>query len=246
MVIAHRGDSLHAPEQTIAAFRRAAALGADMIEADVRRTRDGRLVLLHDASVDRTTNGGGPVAALTLDEVRVLDAGSWFSPAFAGERVPELGELFELAEQEKVALCLEAKAESPAQQATLARELAHEIEARGRLGVDVLASFDHEALASARREVPGLRCAPDRLPERGPSDAGALVALASATGAEIVQHHHADLTAAVVAHVQRAGIDVWAWPVNTREEIERVLDFGVAGVMGDDVAALVACLGDPA
>ena len=242
-MIAHRGDSLHAPEQTIAAFRRAAALGADMIEADVRRTRDGRLVLLHDPNVDRTTNGHGPVAALTLDELRRLDAGSWFSSAFAGERVPELGELYELAEREGVALCLEAKREAPAEQGALARELAREIASRNRLGVDVLASFDHDALVRAAREVQGLRCAPDRLPERGQSDGRTLVAQVSAIGARIVQHHHADLTPAVVADVQGSGIDVWAWPVNTRGEIERVLDFGVAGVMGDDVAALVTCAG---
>ena len=226
-MIAHRGDSLHAPEQTIAAFRRAAALGADMIEADVRRTRDGRLVLLHDPNVDRTTNGHGPVAALTLDELRRLDAGSWFSSAFAGERVPELGELYELAEREGVALCLEPKREAPAEQGALARELAREIASRNRLGGDVLASFDHDALARAAREVHGRT----------------LVAQVSAIGARIVQHHHADLTPAVVADVQGSGIDVWAWPVNTRGEIERVLDFGVAGVMGDDVAALVTCAG---
>jgi glycerophosphoryl diester phosphodiesterase len=230
----------------MAAFRQAADRGADMLEADVRLTRDGRLVLLHDADVDRTTNGRGPAAALTLDELRRLDAGGWFSPAFADERVPELAELYELAEQEGVALCLEVKAESPAGYAALARELAGEIALRGRLDVDVLASFDHEALAEAARTVPGLRCAPDRLPERGASDGRALVAQASAIGASILQHHHEDLTAAAVADVQGAGIDVWAWPVNTHEEIERVLDFGVAGVMGDDVAALVGCVGDRA
>jgi len=93
LVIAHRGESATAPEQTLVAFELAAELGADMIEADVRRTPDGRLVLLHDALLDRTTDGRGPLSALSFDELRQLDAGSWFSPRFAGERIPLLDEL---------------------------------------------------------------------------------------------------------------------------------------------------------
>jgi glycerophosphoryl diester phosphodiesterase len=239
-VIAHRGESIHAPEQTLAAFRLAVELGADMIEADVRRTRDGRLVMLHDARVDRTTDGHGLVSELSFDQVRSLDAGAWFSPAFTGERIPTLDELFDLADGASIALCLEVKADSSADQAALVSAIAGEIRARGRLALDVLASFDHGALAEAVRAVPGLRCAPDRLPERGPSDGRALIEQAALIGAGIVQHHHADLTAEAVAEAQEAGVDVWAWPANTPPEIERVLAFGVAGVMGDDVAAIVA------
>jgi glycerophosphoryl diester phosphodiesterase len=244
LVIAHRGESTNAPEQTVAAFRLAAELGADMIEADVQRTADGRLVLLHDATVDRTTNGYGPVTAFTFDELQVLDAGSWFSAAFADERIPALDELFDLAQHAELRLCLEVKGASAEEQSSLACAVAAEIASRGRLVLDVLASFDHDALGEAARAVPGLRCAPDRLPERGPSDMRDLVAQAGAVGAHIVQHHHEDLTADVVAEVQACGIDIWAWPANTRPEIERVLDMHVAGVMGNDVSAIVDCVAD--
>jgi glycerophosphoryl diester phosphodiesterase len=111
MVIAHRGDSRTCPEQTIAAYTQAAERGAEMIEADVHRTRDGRLIMLHDATLDRTTSGSGPVAAIDHVELRTLDAGSWFSPDFAGERVPTLDELFDLAQRFDIALCLEVKSE---------------------------------------------------------------------------------------------------------------------------------------
>jgi glycerophosphoryl diester phosphodiesterase len=245
-VIAHRGESMHAPEQTLAAYGRAVELGAEMIEADVRRTRDGHLVLLHDATVDRTTDGRGPVAELSFVEVRRLDAGGWFAAAFAGEQVPALDELFELAGDARISLCLEVKGESLEVRRELAHEVARAIAERGRLELDVLASFDHAALADAARAVPGLRCAPDRLPERGPSTGSELVAQAHAIGAPIVQHHHEDLTAAAVAETQRAGVEVWAWPTNTRAEIERVLALDVAGVMGDDVATLVECVSAPA
>lgn len=90
--IAHRGASAVAPENTLAAFEKAAQLGADGIELDVRLCADGVPVVIHDASVDATTDGSGRVAGMTLAELKQLDAGSWFGPAFAGERIPTLAE----------------------------------------------------------------------------------------------------------------------------------------------------------
>jgi len=242
LVIAHRGHSSGAPEQTLAAFTQAVDLGADMIEADVRRTRDGRLVMCHDALVDRTTNGTGNVADHTYEELRRLDAGGWFDARFAGERVPSLAELYDLAVDTGVALCLEVKGETVEERRAIAHAVGEEILRRGRLHEDVLSSFDHDALAAAARAVPGLRTAPDRLPERGPADARTMVEQARAIAAPIIQVHHEDLDAQTVADVQAAGIEVWAWPPLTDAEIERVLAMGTAGVMGDDVAAIRAAL----
>jgi glycerophosphoryl diester phosphodiesterase len=232
-----------APEQTNAAYEAAIRLGADMIEADVRRTRDGVLVMLHDATLDRTTDQTGPLADRTLAELAAVDAGSWFGPEFHGARIPTLEELFDLADPSGVALCLEAKGETPAEVREIALAVGGQIARRGRLGTDVLSSFDHDALAAAAAQVPGLALAPDRLPERGPSSVGSLVQQARAIGARIVQHHHLDLTAEVVAAVQALGIEVWAWPVNTIEEITRCHAMGVIGLMSDDVAALVEVTG---
>jgi len=92
LVVGHRGTVKFAPENTIAAFRKAIEMGADLLEMDVRETRDGHLVLMHDSTVNRTTNGRGRVAAMTLAEIKRLDAGSWFSSEFEGERVPTLKE----------------------------------------------------------------------------------------------------------------------------------------------------------
>jgi glycerophosphoryl diester phosphodiesterase len=88
----HRGASAVAPENTYAAFEQAVLDGAEYTETDIRVTSDGALILLHDATVDRTTDGHGPVSSLTLDEVRKLDAGSWFGEPFRGQRIPELHE----------------------------------------------------------------------------------------------------------------------------------------------------------
>jgi glycerophosphoryl diester phosphodiesterase len=242
LVIAHRGNSAGAPEQTLAAFGQAVELGADMIEADVRRSRDGRLVLMHDALLDRTTSGHGRVDAATLDELRRLDAGEWFDARYAGQGIPTLDELFELAQSGGVGLCLEAKGETAEEHASVAQAIAHEIVRRGRLAVDVLASFDHRCLGAAAVAVPGLRLAPDRLPERGPAHGHALVEQAAAVGAEIIQVHHDDLTRAAVDEAHRAGVAVWPWPPETAFEIERVLALGADAVMGDDVALIVSTL----
>lgn len=90
IVVGHRGTTKFAPENTIPAFEIAIEYGADLIEMDIRETKDGELVIMHDETVDRTTNGTGKVAEHTLKEIKELDAGSWFSPEFEGVRVPTL------------------------------------------------------------------------------------------------------------------------------------------------------------
>jgi glycerophosphoryl diester phosphodiesterase len=97
MVIAHRGEHLKHPENTLPAFQAAIDAGADYFELDVRTTSDGKFVLMHDSTLDRTTNGTGEVYKHTFDEIRALDAGAKFSPAFAGTKVPTLDEAFDLA-----------------------------------------------------------------------------------------------------------------------------------------------------
>jgi glycerophosphoryl diester phosphodiesterase len=96
-VISHRGEHLHHPENTMAAFQAAIDSGADYFELDVRTTSDGKFVIMHDGTLDRTTNGTGEVYKHTFDEIRALDAGAKFSPAFAGTKVPTLDEAFDLA-----------------------------------------------------------------------------------------------------------------------------------------------------
>src|SRR5512136_2618397 len=88
LVIAHRGSSATGPENTLAAFQLAAEQEADAIELDVDLTRDGQVIVMHDATIDRTTDGHGHVTDLTLDEIRRVDAGAWKSAEFKGERVP--------------------------------------------------------------------------------------------------------------------------------------------------------------
>jgi len=92
IVVGHRGTVKFAPENTIAAFNKAIEFGADLLEMDVRETKDGYLIIMHDSTVDRTTNGTGKVSDMDLSQIKQLDAGSWFAPDFKGEQVPTLEE----------------------------------------------------------------------------------------------------------------------------------------------------------
>ncbi len=109
LAIAHRGASGYAPENTLAAFRRAVSLGVTFIETDLHLTRDAHFVAIHDETVNRTTTGQGVVQHMTLAEIRRLDAGSWFGSEFMGERIPTLPEVLEFARKHDVVFYLELK-----------------------------------------------------------------------------------------------------------------------------------------
>jgi len=115
--IAHRGASAWAPENTMASFRLALNMGADGFELDVQLTSDDQVVVIHDSSVDRTTNGTGRIAQLSFSQLRQLDAGSWFNsakprrakPGYVGERIPLLTEVLDLAKQHNITTYVELK-----------------------------------------------------------------------------------------------------------------------------------------
>src|SRR3981081_1641417 len=108
-VIGHRGAMGHCPENTFASFERGLELGADWIELDVHLSRDGALMVIHDETVDRTTNGSGLVQEHTLAELKELDAGAWFSPAYGGQRIPTLDEVLVWARARGTILDIEIK-----------------------------------------------------------------------------------------------------------------------------------------
>jgi glycerophosphoryl diester phosphodiesterase len=151
-VAAHRGASRLAPENTLAAFSAALAQGAKAIELDVHLSRDERAVVIHDDTVDRTTNGSGPVSGLDSSEVKQLDAGSWWSPGFKGEPVPFLEEAIALTEGRAV-LHVELKGARANLLAGQVVKMVRQLEATERV---VVMSFDLDAVLAAREAGPGL------------------------------------------------------------------------------------------
>src|SRR3970040_167766 len=152
-LIAHRGASGTAPENTMAAFRRAIELGANFIETDLQLTRDAHLVAIHDVTLERTTNGHGTVRDHTLAELRQLDAGSWFSPEFAGEKIPTMDEIFGLAREADVVFFLELKADVLW---GVEHKLAHALRQSGEAARTMVLSFHDRILANVHRLDPTL------------------------------------------------------------------------------------------
>jgi glycerophosphoryl diester phosphodiesterase len=238
LAMAHRGQRATYPEQTLEAYRAAIELGCEAIECDVQLTRDGRAVMLHDLTVDRTTDGHGPIAELDWAEVQRLDAGSWFDPRFRGCRVPSLDETIELSLATGIPLCIEVKG-TPADAPRTAAVVAAVLRDRDLLERMFISSFDHAALATATSVAGRALLAPERLPESGPADPAAAVAQATALGATVLQHRWEDLTPDVVAALHDAGVAVWSWPIDSLESIAHSVAVGADGVIGDDVGLLL-------
>jgi glycerophosphoryl diester phosphodiesterase len=151
-VSAHRGASSKAPENTLSALEAAWRDGATLAEIDVRLTRDGHVVLMHDRAVDRTTTGRGPVEIMTLEEVLRLDAGSWFGTAFRGERVPTLREVIAWA-RGKLVLLVELK-NYPFRELPLAERTVDLVDEARAAEYVALAGFDHIVLRDIKRRRP--------------------------------------------------------------------------------------------
>ncbi|CAA9332952.1 MAG: Glycerophosphoryl diester phosphodiesterase [uncultured Nocardioidaceae bacterium] len=237
ITVAHRGASAEAPENTLCALRRAVETGADMVEIDVQRTRDGALVLMHDSTLLRTTDvrtrfpGRSPwrVEQLDHDEIRALDAGSWLSPRFAGEVVPTVAEAIEVLRGSGTGLLLELKL--PEHHPGVVPDLVQELEtipgylpgavASGSLVVqsfDVAAMKQHKTLAPA---VPvGLLGRPRR------SNLPAL-----STWAQYVNPAYLCTDQAYVARVQQLGMRCLTWTVDAERSMHRAARLGVDGII---------------
>ena len=147
LIIAHRGASSLAPENTLAAVQKALDLKVDVVEIDVHRSSDGELVVLHDATLDRTTTGSGPVKQYSLEEVKSFDAGSWFSPSFVEERIPTLREVLEKT-KDQATLLIELKGErTEVRTVELVKEL-------GMTDQVIIQSFDFLQIQKAKQKAP--------------------------------------------------------------------------------------------
>jgi glycerophosphoryl diester phosphodiesterase len=224
--IAHRGASKEAPENTIAAFRKALERRADAVELDLRATSDGVLVCVHDATLDRTTNGSGPVADTTLAEIRKLDAGSWKAPEFAGESVPTFGEA--LAVITPGAVC------TPELKVTgIEKQAVRIIAEAGAQHAVIIVSFHDEALARVRELAPdmptGWIVSRDP-PEDRDAHAAELVGRAAACGASLISASFTTLTHELLAAAHNADMAVWVWTVDSEEPMGELLAAGVDGI----------------
>lgn len=230
---AHRGASGYAPENTAAAFRLAAEMGADGIELDVRVTRDGALVVCHDETLERLGGVAQPVAALSLVELRQLDVGARVDPRFAGEHILTLEEALDIAAA-RLLVNVEVKVDEP--QARVEERIVRLLRSRGLLDQTVVSSFLPGPLERSKRMEPELATAllysqPALLPE--------IEALAWAVlsvpelRVDALHPHHRLARPAHVAWAHTEGFGVTVWTVNDDELMRRLVALGVEGIITD-------------
>jgi glycerophosphoryl diester phosphodiesterase len=242
-VIAHRGDSAHRPENTLASFASALEIGASVIELDVQLTADGHVVVLHDPTVDRTTDGRGDVGRMKLAEVRALSAGypEKFGSAWSGERVPTLAEALTLV-RERARIMIEIKKESVSDDIDGGIEARTIAEVRRLSLADQVAliSFEHRALLRCRELDPEI--ARGHLFGRTPP--GDMLPATKDAGCGIVMPHKSQLSDAIADQVHGAGLKLATWVVDEPEELKRLASFGLFGVGSNCPGVLMQALDD--
>ena len=226
---AHRGARGHAPENTLLAFDLAFDLGADAVECDVRQSRDGRLVVIHDDTLDRTTNGKGPVAGKSFVELRALDAGR---SRRIPQAIPALEEVLELVRRRDGWINLEIKGHSIEESVATAVALEPVLRAlpEARRSRVLVSSFEHPAIVHLKECLPWLRLGALFGSEWRGQD---LVAPALALGAEAIHPEAGLLTEESVIAAHQAGLRVNVWTANSWARIRRLLRWRVDGIFSD-------------
>lgn len=234
-LIGHRGAAALAPENTLASIRAAAAAGVAWIEIDAKLARDGVPVLMHDDTLDRTTNRTGPAAALTSAELGTLDAGGWFDPAFAGESVPTLTAALAECRRLGLGLDLEIKPDKGTEAAT-ATAVVSTLAAAGWSAAAplLLSSFAPESLRAARAAAPEL---PRGLliwkfPKGWQATARELEVVT------VIPDQGSLRTPADVTRIRSLRYPVITYTVNAGDRARQLRDWGVAGIVTDDPPAL--------
>lgn len=230
LIIAHRGASAYAPENTMAAFAEALEQGADGFELDAKLTADGHVVVIHDFTVDRTTGGRGDVRKQTLAQLKELDAGSWFDERFRGERIPLLDEVFEAFGRQTLINVELTNYASPAD--ALPDRVAELVLRHGVEDNVFFSSFHPINLARIARRLPSAPLALLALQGVRGKLARGLVGRWFAP--RILHPYFTDVNAAVVAREHRRRREVNVWTVNDPAEMDRLFKLGIDGIITDD------------
>ena len=232
-IIAHRGASTLAPENTIAAFAKASEIGARWCECDVGVMADGTLLVIHDDTVDRTTNSSGSWDSWGYGELRRLDAGAWFSPTYRFERIPELADVGSFANATQTSFNIELKPRAAGKRRdTLVENLEVALQSFKNKSGLLISSFDHELLSAVRQAMPELPlawlCTPAEVRAESWREASQIECTA-------IHPCGQDLTEADVHEMLDAGFDVNVWTVNTLEDARKAAQWGVTGIFTDRV-----------
>ncbi len=238
MVIAHRGYSGEAPENTLAAFKKAIEVGSDMIELDIHFSRDRQIVVIHDETLERTADGLGRVAEFTLAELKKFDAGFWFSPEFKGERIPTLAEVLHLAKG-KILVNIEIKSPSHGLYSVteLAEQALKEVQKMGMLEEVIFSSFNPLALEKIRELAPRAYVA--ILYHR---EWNFIAEITRGKSFEVLNLRKDFLNKEKIDRIKGLGMLVNVYTVNEEEELRRFVEWGVNGIITNYPKRLIKIL----
>jgi len=222
--VAHRGASAQYPENTLLAFRRAVEQGVDALEADVHLTADDELVVMHDPTLDRTTNGHGKIRDCSWQELRRLDAGQ-------GEKIPLLTEVIQLAREGQVRLCVEIKGATEAQEFAIAESVIRTLEAADFLSQVIVTSFSPKALLRAKALSAEVSLMLDPSPQDGSLTPRQICEQALRAGANCISYDFHFLTPEIVRECKLTGLALWPWDPDEADDLRQVLALGVEGIM---------------
>jgi len=221
-IIAHRGARASEPENTVRAMNKAFECGADAVEVDLRFTCDHKLVVIHDDTLERTTNGTGKVSDMTIEQLRALDAGK-------GERIPELSEALSVAKRYSRPLVIELKEEG------MEWQVLEEVTEAGLGDKVIISSFIHTSLRNLKEKAPEIKT-------------GVIIASVPVNPVRLVQDAKADVIFAKYSRITREfidacvgyeGIEVYLWTVNTIDDLNNAISYGVDGVVTDNPCELI-------
>jgi glycerophosphoryl diester phosphodiesterase len=236
-VIAHRGFSGAAPENTIAAVRAAIEINADMVEIDVTLTADGQIVVIHDETLDRTTDGSGRVSDFTRAELQQLDAGGWFAPRFAGERIPSLDAVLDETE-DRILLNVEIKSE--AVDRGIVAKVASAIRRQGMIDQVVVSSFSPKGLQEMNSAAPEIWTAvlynTEFHTDRDP------VEIVTDLGASVFNIKRQRLTRKMLRRCREHDIPVGLYTVNRPRRMRRLVKKGIDAIFTDHPDRLLEIL----
>ena len=239
VIFAHRGASAHAPENTLAAFELAHTEGTDAIEVDTKLTADGQVVVLHDQTLERTTDGTGPVAQKTLAELRALDAGSTFSEKFRGERIPLLEEVFESLGK-KLFINVEMTSYSTALDGLVGKVC----ELVRKCGLEERILFSSFVAANLRKAGQLLPNVPRGLLAAKRWKGAWARSFGFSFGDYVALHpYFTDVDAREVQRVHRLKRRIHVWTVDCPEAIASLSAWGADGIFTDDPALALRVLG---
>jgi glycerophosphoryl diester phosphodiesterase len=228
LIFAHRGAAGQAPENTLASFRLALEQHCDVIELDIHLSKDNQIVVCHDESVTRTSNGSGLIRGMTAAEIKKLDAGSWFDPKFAEEKMPLLSEVFELVPSE-IGINIELKKDYGGQLQLLIELVRH----YNRMDSVIFSSFDHKLLYRLKQMTPEAKVS--LVYDCKMFDP---VQMIRHFGEDIYSIHanYLMIDKEDIAAVRQNGQHVIVWTCNRAEEIKTLFDMGVSGVITDYIS----------